>query len=1022
MPTDDFSMAALAERIDRRMTALRARDAGAPAPVAATPTPPDDKLARHVARFRAVAAVSGRFDPHAALTVREKASRRAVLNRVASDFVVETLDGQLRWRMRPTPRADELRRLNAAGGLTAVVDSAAADTDEYGRVLREVIRRGAGVPLAGRSAEWLRQLRGVVEDLSGSGLPTPDASDVHRHLDAGAFAREFLPPVTPFVGRRKQLADLRRFLSAPAGPTTGGSLWSAMTLSGLGGAGKSALLTHFLAEVYEAKSATLVVFDFDRPGIDAGDTVWLRSELARQVGLQYPQVADDLRTARQQTRETQAKLARHSTPGEQSSQVRTSDDLLDRVRRALADVQADRRPVLMVLDTLEVLMTGEAQGALLQWIDSVADILAPTPLKVLLSGRLFDDALAAFEARAGEPPMTLDALPPAAAKSLLSKCGVTDRLAGVLAKKHWLPRRPLELRLLARLATDSKLTAADLERDLRDGTPDLAAGIIYGRVLKRLKGVTGLLAAPGLVLRFVTPELLREVLVPALDLPPMTPADARAALTRLAAHSWLVTREGADRVRHRRDLRRSMIRLMTSDDPKVAEQLKLPSPEVARRVSRHAVAYFEDPAHPDPAEAMYHTLLWVKHPEDGALVELSAVKAVAPSVGQDVDDLPPAGAALFRFATRKGVPASDVELLPAQHFRSAYGKTGERLVRTREFGQALRFIDRMHDAQGRSGSFEWERDALFATAEWDRLRDETIGLSVLGEQYPKVRYHMAVLGEPTPDGFTPQWEREFRAAFREKRPEVVSLTANALLLLVADGETVGDPVRQWLTTANARDLSPLVRHRLELLKRRIGAGESAAFGLTPSLLPLRREVLHRLAGVRKLKRVRALFTDLLDTLEGRAAKRLTTRTLLSAVDAMYKHEELWKKVELRIGDDIEPDLLRGPDVEFRDPVRFALLAEFADPAGREQLAAMIQAQIEIPLADLAPTAFAEALRVDAEHALETPVELVDRAWRLGDLLTAVTAARPRSARLRRVRDAHRRWDSAVSAALRVTTS
>lgn len=1022
MPAEDLTMTALAERIERRMMALQAADDGVAIRFTATPRATDNKIALHVARFRTVAAVSGRFDPHAAFTTRDKKLRMATLNRVASDFVVETLDGQLRWRMRPTPRVDELRRLNESGELAAVLDSAAVDTDEYGQVLREVIRRGAAVPLDQRSAEWLRQLRAVVEDLSGSGLPTPKTSEIHRHLDAGAFAREFLQLVTPFVGRRNQLAELHRFLNAPGGPTKGGSLWSAMTLSGLGGAGKSALLTHFLAEVYKAKSATLVVFDFDRPGIDAADTVWLRSELARQVGLQYPEVADDLRKARQQIRETQAKLARHSSKSEQTSHVRTSDDLLDSVRRALTNVKADRRPILMVLDTLEVLMTSEAQNSLLHWIDAFADILSPTPLKVLLSGRLFDDALAAFEARAGEQPMTLDALPPATAKSLLLKCGVTDRLASVLAKKHWLPRRPLELRLLARLATDSKLTATDLERDLRDGTPELAAGIIYGRVLKRLRGVIGLLASPGLVLRFVTPELLSEVLVPALDLAPMTHDEARKALTQLAAHSWLVTREGTDRVRHRRDLRRSMIRLMTSDDPKVVEKLKMPSPEVARQVSRHAIAYFKDPKHPDPTEVMYHTLLWVKKPEDGAKLELSAVKAVAASVGQDVDDLPPAGAALFRFATRKGVPASDVELLPTQHFRSAYGETGERLVRTREFGQALRFIDRMYNVQGRHGSFEWERDALFATAEWDRLRDNTIGLTVLGEQYPKVRYHMAMLGEATPDGFTAGWEMEFRAAFHNKRSEVVSLTTNALLLLVDNGQNVSDAFRQWLTTANVRELSPLIRHRLELLKRRSGAGESAAFGFTPSLLPLRRELLHRLAEIPKLKRVRTLFTDLLDTLEGRAAKRLTTRNLLSAVDAMYKHEELWKKVELRIGEDIEPDLLRGPDVEFRDPVRFALLAEFTDTAGREQLAEMIQAQIEIPLADLVPTAFAEALRIDAEHSLETPVELVDRAWRLGDLLAAATAARPRAARLYWVRDAHQRWDSAVCAALPITTS
>src|SRR5262249_32725167 len=153
---------------------------------------------------------------------------------------------------------------------------------------REVLRKGAKMSLRRRSVNSLRLLRAVVEDLSGSDLPTPEPAHIHRQLDAGAFAREFLTIDKPFVRRAAELAGLDRFPTEPAGAAKGGSMWAAMTLSGLGGSGKSALLTRFLNEVFRDKSATLVIFDFDRPGIDAADTVWLRSELARQIGLQYP--------------------------------------------------------------------------------------------------------------------------------------------------------------------------------------------------------------------------------------------------------------------------------------------------------------------------------------------------------------------------------------------------------------------------------------------------------------------------------------------------------------------------------------------------------------------------------------------------------------------------------------------------------------------------------------------------------------------------------------------------------------
>ncbi len=71
------------------------------------------------------------------------------------------------------------------------------------------------------------------------------------------------------------------------------------------------------------------------------------------------------------------------------------------------------------------------------------------------------------------------------------------------------------------------------------------------------------------------------------------------------------------------------------------------------------------------------------------------------------------------------------------------------------------------------------------------------------------------------------------------------------------------------------------------------------------------------------------------------------------------------------------------------------------------------------LDDLAPDAFVNAMAADAEHALESYVELADRTWQLGNLLEQAHADRPGSAKLRAVRDAYQRWNKAVTA---LTTS
>ncbi|WP_165226238.1 ATP-binding protein [Aquisphaera insulae] len=990
-----------------------------------------------VQEFEELAAVAGRFEPQDLFAADDApAIREAVLNRAVGNFTVETTGGRVRWIMRPAVRAAALRGLSEAGRLKAVLQRQLPATDDYGTLLRLALSRGPKLSLRRRSPDDLRCLRLIAEDLAAAGLPAPDAAEIERTLDAGAFVREFLTLDGPFVGRKRELSTLRDFLTAAPKSSPG---WTAMVLSGLGGAGKSALLARFLRGVHRDRTANLVVFDFDRPGIDAADTVWLRTEMARQIGLQYPEVADQLREARRTLRRGRDWAAQQSNAGLESlGYAQATDDLLFQIRVALKDAGVEDRPVLMVLDTLEILSSSDSQNALLSWIDTVSNILAPIPLKVLFSGRLFDNSLAPFLDRAGDPVLHLDVLPVGASRRLLSKSGVPAGLAEALARSDWLPRRPLELRLLARLAIDGRVSVDSLERDLRAGSRELSAGIIYRRVLARLgSGLIGRIAAPGLILRFVTPGLIRDVLGPALDLPSMTEVEARLALDELAGHSWLVTLDGPDRVRHRRDLRRSMLKLMIED-----------SAGEARKISDLAVPYFGTGPSAVLAEAMYHRLLWIRQPEDGAGLALADLNQAYSSIEPDIDDLPPAAAALMRFASLPSVPASDVVLLPVEHFLSAYKKTGQRLVRNRELGQAIRFLDR-REALDRSRlggpttspALEWELEALFGSAQWERLsalllRDGTMPDHPISsgqlEAAAKSFYYDAVLLSQPLDSLQRVASRLLDYYVYPlpmiSRPEGDFPGLNPLamgLLLVKPAVTLHNVMKFGVTAlldrherSRNRSRSAVLNHRLQLLTLAYDLSDPHIFHLAPSLLPLRRELLDRMAHIEKLRRARDLFEDLLQTVESQAErKQLTTRAVLSVVDSLYKHEDLWQTVSLKIGRDIDPDLLRGPDLDFRDPVRYCLLEEFADDAGRRELAGIIQAHIDLPLADLDADVFSGALALDAEHTLVAPVELVDRSWRLGAFLDAVVRIRPNSTRLGLVHQAHKRWGVAVEAAL-----
>jgi hypothetical protein len=176
-----------------------------------------------------------------------------------------------------------------------------------------------------------------------------------------------------------------------------------------------------------------------------------------------------------------------------------------------------------------------------------------------------------------------------------------------------------------------------------------------------------------------------------------------------------------------------------------------------------------------------------------------------------------------------------------------------------------------------------------------------------------------------------------------------------------------------------------------------------------------------LAGVPELRSVRADLEAAAASLRGEGQRQPTAQNTLSRIGALYKHQEAWESATIAVPSDADSrlvGLLRGPDPEFRDPIRFCLRDEFADPEGRRALADLFRRTLEeIALIDLRPDLFGSALQVDAERALEAPVELVDRAWRTGPFLDAACAERPGAERLGLVREAYRRWDRAVESLL-----
>ena len=373
-------------------------------------------------------------------------------------------------------------------------------------------------------------------------------------------------------GRDRERTMLRDWIASPfsAPPVR------AMHVSGLPGIGKSFLLQSVVHEARNSSARPLVIWlDFDRSGLQVADATAFFEEVSRQVGDALPTAADDLRVARlQAARERSALSSREAA-------LALPRELLARMG---ALVQAQRRPVLVVLDTLEVLRARAetAVATLFEHLDRLVSV-GLAPMSVVSAGR--GDALDPVPDRAG-PKVHLSGLEPEYAQAYLQTQNVPDAAQpAILAQAAG---NPLLLKLSARAFADGVTLAPD-----NGQVAEVAGAYLYRSILSRLEPPLNDLAHAGLVLRRVQPSLLRLVLAPALGLD-LSEDRAQTLFQELATQHWLVEAEpGGMWLRHRADTRAAFLPLLYSDRP-----------DLAIKVNQRAVEALAD----DPEAVLYHQL------------------------------------------------------------------------------------------------------------------------------------------------------------------------------------------------------------------------------------------------------------------------------------------------------------------------------------------------------------------------------------------------------------------------------
>lgn len=1010
--------------------------AEANAPAEEVSEAPADSLSAGIARAEELAALSGKFHPDDLLPKRmAAATAQMILSRIAPSCSIDTTR-KLQWQLNRQKRHEALLRMITTGALTTKLEGPLPPTDIYGDMLRRVLKEQTALPVKKLRQPEIIALSNALETLEGLPIPLPRLADVKALIKSPGILDQYTVISKDFIGRETELRTLHHFVFGNL--QKGG--WSGLVITGLGGVGKSTLLARFTEEVLAKQLAPVAILDFDRPGIVAADASWLTQEISRQIGEQYPAMKKLLAEARVDMRTSR------ETEGDGKSSISDSNEILRPLLKVVRAISTgflagwySRKPLLLILDTMEEVVQSNDFHNLHNWLVWLAATMNPINIKVIFSGRLYDDQmkkLLAFS-QIQNTPMVISEFDDTIAGQFLQKQGLSKVMTKKVLESGLLPLRPLELKLLARLLKEGKVSFSELSRELtqskgkgRRSSKPLFTGIIYRRVLQRLSSQqVRAIAYPGLILRYINAELVMKVLKPALELKKFSETDAINAVETLSNFSWLAYKGERGEVWHRKDLRRSMLQLMIAEEP-----------EKIAAIRENAINYFESlKTEESMAEALYHRLMMMKKASDDEAFSLQALQSAYRYINMDLADLPRPANVLLRYASGQTIPNTELHYLPVIYFKEAYHKAGGALLIDRRFIEAYQLYEKgnrlnpdLPPVKRAELLDNWDQETLFSMMEWEqiRLEPQISRIDLADPTLITLLNYLFPLAMVAPQRIDPGMvEALLERLTRSKTPfgnvtfkvnQVMILTRLAVCLAMShryNRLTQGavNSLRSVIQLAHIEEPPPVLQKSLILLNVICGIPNTNFYTPATASLCLDKAWL---TATRKLapESQHPMYDKAAALLDPKSATVHPSRQFLGMLDTDLAVKCDWRHTGIRLKGmkkDALYRLIKGPDPIFRDSCRYALLDAFKTPKDLGVLATLMKKAIPVKVADLDGPSLEVVLSDNPELALEPFIELIDRSWKMESFLRSAATAKPRSTKLKRLSTAYRTWQQTL---------
>lgn len=1001
---------------------------------------PENPLLRETQR---AAAVRGWFsaprlidEVEWALAVPEEtADRQALLHDLRAMCIVDPANPD-RWILRDRYREASIALLAEEGKLEETA-RAAAD-DPHAQLVDQMLTGGFDPDRA--STRDLVTASDVGRWLAA--VPGRDAprADYSAALELNLRNDELDRLSRGIVGREAELSRLMEFVHDAW--RRGSWRLPLLRLEGIGGIGKSTLLAEFVRRrlVSRYPDAILVWIDYDRLRIRSDEVTTVLAELSRQLGWALPDVTGPLQEARRRLREEPLTRTAGSNDGAMTSRslsesgdadpgggseeqvaVRAATDIVAIALRQ-AGGETATLPVLVVLDTVEQLERSEkSHDDVLLALQMLRERALPK-LALIASGRsVFSRGLTD---EVEDHPEPLLGLSRAFSRQLLAQREQLpeehiERLIGAfadLSEEEFRQRVgiPMLLTLLARLDREGRLDLSgdDLDYIRNAASAEMAAGYIYNRVLDHLPEELRRIAHPGLVLRQMSAEVLRQVIWPVIEpgKNPLDAAEAEALFERLTREAWLV--DGMidvdpPAVQHRAELRRAMLLLMYEDpDPAVRRELT--------ELNRRARDWYRDKKKAGDSgallETVYHALALAVLTGKASSLRITEVRAVRDRLKDIVTDFPeqqrPAVSALV---LGEADPAT-IAALPANLRIPVLGERLRGFASRRQYREGVAFCAALpEEDRGRTPSLAWLAVRCFLqSGQWSSLA-AAIAPLVADHRAPGLRF-----GKGRPSllpymaSFMIPWlgPAEARKLALGPRPSGISDWVSRRYDLITDLFVhLEDP-----SDATAAIVETDVMEMLAMLHRRVPAGDNRRLaailmGLQLRLNPdLARRSPDRLAGLAQIGL--AALQPLISAKDSLSSARLVT--LCRSIDA-----EIARTGRLR-----QPLACHWVAMfdDFHTPLGLALANAVTNPAQAYSIADTLWPLWPIRPHDFRPNLFADACQYEnlRPERFKTLVALADRAELMPRLLEIARQAGKGDPDLNAIVTGIQRWRRALA--------